>query len=132
MEDSIEIDSADDGCPDPFDVVPVCDDQHPLAADLRDWKTKFHVPHNQVGELLGILRKHHPELPKSAKTLMGTPRLKVVVRSVNPGIYYHFGIAKRLLSTWTSLDILILDDPVGILIGIDGVPLTKISGSQFG
>ena len=131
MEDSTEIDSADDGCPETFDRVPVCDEQHSLAADLRGWKTKFHVRHNQVGDLLGILRKHHPELPKSAKTLMGTPRLKVVVRSVNPGIYYHFGIEKRLLSTLTSLGILILDDPIGIFIGIDGVPLTKSSGSQF-
>ncbi len=31
----------------------------------------------------------------------------------------------------TSLGILILDDPVGIFIGIDGVPLTKSSGSTF-
>ena len=38
---------------------------------------------------------------------------------------------KRLLSTLTSLGILILDDPVGIFTGIDGVPLTKSSGSQF-
>jgi hypothetical protein len=108
-----------------------CQDENVLAADLKGWKTKFHVPHNQVGELLGILRKYHPELPKSAKTLMGTPREKVVVRAVSPGSYYHFGIQKGLLAILRSMKIITLKDPVGIFIGIDGVPLAKSSGSQF-
>ncbi len=65
LEDSTETASIDDDrCPETVDGVPVCDDQHTLAADLRGWKTKFHVPHIQVGELLGILRKHHPEFPE--------------------------------------------------------------------
>ncbi|KAI9558376.1 hypothetical protein GHT06_015147 [Daphnia sinensis] len=133
LEDSTEIDSADEGffgmvlAP----VIPFVLRKNSLAADLRGWKTKFHVPLNQVGELLDILRKYHPELPKSAKTLLGTPRQKALVRNVDPGIYYHFGIEKRLLSILTSVGVLILDDPVGIFIGIDGVPLTKSSGSQF-
>ncbi|XP_045023926.1 uncharacterized protein LOC116932495 [Daphnia magna] len=133
LEDSTEIESADEGCygdgAGAGDAV--CAEKNSLAADLRGWKNKFHVPLNQVGELLDILRKYHPELLKSAKTLLGTPRQKALVRNVNPGIYYHFGIEKRLLSILTSVGFLILDDPVGIFIGIDGVPLTKSSGSQF-
>jgi hypothetical protein len=65
LEDGTETASIDDDrCPETVDGVPVCDDQHTLAANLRGWKTKFHVPHFQVGELLGILRKHHPEFPE--------------------------------------------------------------------
>ncbi|EFX65822.1 hypothetical protein DAPPUDRAFT_264177 [Daphnia pulex] len=85
LEDSTETASVDDDrCPETVDGVPVCDDQHPLAADLRGWKTKFHVPHIQVGELLGILRKHHPEFPKSTKTTRSLFLLVFTMTNLNP------------------------------------------------
>ena len=54
---------------------------------------------------------------------MGTPREKVVVRAVSPGSYYHFVIRKGLLAILRSMKIINLNDPVGIFIGIDGLPL---------
>ncbi|KAI9558375.1 hypothetical protein GHT06_015146 [Daphnia sinensis] len=118
LEDSTEIENADEGCF--WDGAgagdSVCAEKNSLAADLRGWKTKFHVPLNQVGELLDILRKYHPELPKSAKTLLGTPRQKALVRNVDPGIYYHFGIKKRLLSRRSRRSLCSLAQPTWLFV----------------
>lgn len=51
------------------------------------------------------------------------------IQSVPPGSYHHFGIAKgiKYLSNYVQFN----DESIKILIGIDGLPLTKSSFSTF-
>jgi hypothetical protein len=59
-----------------------------------------------------------------------TPR-KIIIKNVQPGIYYHFGleqcIKNLLLKTHHRLTL----NCVEILINIDGLPLTKSTNNQL-
>ncbi|KAA3670922.1 uncharacterized protein DEA37_0003470 [Paragonimus westermani] len=45
---------------------------------------------------LGVLRMHHPTLPRDPRTLMRTPR-DYPKKYIDSGVYVHFGIEKALL-----------------------------------
>lgn len=52
----------------------------------------------------------------------------VEVQIVNPGIYYHFGVAYNINK---YIDLNYLEDTIRLVIGVDGLPLSKSSGSCF-
>lgn len=54
----------------------------------------------------------------------------LVVVSTEPGEYYHFGLAVGLQTVLENLSSKRIDI-VEIVIGIDGLPLSKSSKSQF-
>lgn len=72
-------------------------------------------------------------LPRDSRTLLRASRGKVQLRDVPPGQYFHFGLINGVRESISKLVRLgeCVQDSVGILINIDGVPMAKSSGSQF-
>jgi hypothetical protein len=60
------------------------DEEQKLEIDLRDWALANKVTLKATTSLLQVLRPHHGNLPKDARTLMKTPRSSVG-RAVPPG-----------------------------------------------
>ncbi len=79
-----------------------------------------------------ILIPFFVDLPLSTRTLVKTPRKAVILKTIQPGKYYHFGIEKGILDTLMLLKVSeLLVDIVYLYVGIDGVHLVNSSGSQF-
>lgn len=101
-----------------------------LSDDLRKCFQTHNISQNCISDLLGILRRHgHHELPKDARSLMRTPRCLTNVVNVGSGQYVHFGLEesiKRAIVKYRCEDSVILFN-----INIDGLPISKSSGSQF-
>lgn len=81
--------------------------------------------------MLKVLKKNKhiytDNLPNDSRSLLTTPKstgLKLL--PVNPGKYFHFGLESGLLRYATSN----LSE-IKVAIGIDGLPLSKSSNSQF-
>ncbi|XP_052129596.1 uncharacterized protein LOC127750926 [Frankliniella occidentalis] len=72
--------------------------EDPLTVSLRQWAVQFKVPLVAVDSLLTLLQPHHPTLPKSAKTLLKTPRERPLFKQLLNGKYCHIGLKKGLLS----------------------------------
>lgn len=68
-----------------------------LQTKLQTWPASFCIPLVALTALLAILRSEFPDLPKDARTLLGT-QTKVPVVNICNGEYYHFGkwIAKHI------------------------------------
>lgn len=67
-------------------------------------------------------------MPYDSRTLLTTPKSTGSdIISVNPGKYFHFGLESGLLRYAPSS----LNDTIKVAIGIDGLPLSKSSSSQF-
>ena len=62
-----------------------------LENDLAEWTVKFNTTNECTNELLKILRKYHPYLPKDCRTLKRTPQQNNVI-GMGYGSYFHFGI----------------------------------------
>ena len=106
------------------------DDNTTIREEVRDWAISCKVPLQHVNALLNRLRKYHPELPKDARTLLGTP-LEYAVETVAGGKFHYFSIK-------SNLEYLLQDDPVlsetdslNIQCCIDGLPLFRSSNEQF-
>jgi len=103
--------------------------------NLIKFATKHNVPNNRFDDLLKILKSHKcfDEYPVTSRTFYkthtGVTYDKLVnVESVPPGIYYHFGVKcniKRYLDKDFS------DEVIKLVVGVDGLPLAKSSGSTF-
>lgn len=62
---------------------------------LSSWVVQSKTLRMHVNELLKILHEYHPELPFDSRTLVSTR--KITLRVVEPGNYFHFGVAKGVL-----------------------------------
>jgi len=71
------------------------DTDESVITDLQEWAAKHNVSHAATGDLLNILKKRYPELPKDARSLMQTCR-SVEVRNVAGCSYHHFGLIDSL------------------------------------
>lgn len=101
-----------------------------FTSQLQRWTIRNRISYVALNELIAILKPKYPELPRDARTLLGTMR-KVNAKDVESGRYYHFGInycveklAETLQYSFKDLEI------IEIIINIDGLPLSKRSGSQ--
>jgi hypothetical protein len=114
--------------------IPIHEEQEPFNLNnrLAKWYCENNVNHSQMKSLLTILREHpcHSSLPKHPRTLLNTPRV-TIVQNMPPGEYYHFGLKTGLLQTLHSVAKEQWPDVLQLLIGIDGLPLSKSSGSAF-
>jgi len=99
---------------------------------IGKWAVDFNVPQNAVNALLDVLKNKAglDFLPKDCRTLLHNKSTKILnLRTMSSTAeYYHFGLGngiKRCASIFP------LHDEVKIAIGIDGLPLSKCSSSQF-
>lgn len=91
------------------------------------------IPHTRLEGLLNILKKYnYPDLPKSAKTFLGTGTNCYEIEKLDesdPGEFIYFGI-KNNISKCINPDIHEVDD-IQLIINADGLPLFKSSSKQF-
>lgn len=105
----------------------VSEDDNEITSQLQGWAIRNRITHVALNELMAYIKPKYPELPRDARTLLGTLR-KINTDNVEPGYYYHFGInycVEKLASQY-SQNLQIIE----IIINIDGLPLSKSSGSQ--
>lgn len=98
---------------------------------LRHWAIGHHIALTAVSDLLKILKLHLKlhSLPSDARTILKTEDVKNEISNLFPGKYYHFGLKSKLLLKLIQNNFKGYE--VNISINIDGLPLTKSSGSQF-
>lgn len=94
---------------------------------------RHNVTHNFLDGLLSVLNDNIPEakLPKNAKTLLRTPRKCCSIIEMYPGQYLHlgveWGVERYLLSNPEAKSV----EHIKLIVGIDGLPLAKSSGSEL-
>lgn len=102
-----------------------------LDHQLAEWAVKYNVTQTAVTNLLHILKPLHPQLPLDARTLLNTPR-DMSLKVVQPGVYYHFGFKNSIEKLMSVAQSHIKNsDVIEICMNIDGLPLSKSSGSQL-
>lgn len=115
------------------DILPLCQFDKSISESLSEWSVKHKITHSALSDLLKTLNPFLNNcLPVDARTLLQTPRT-YIIRSVEPGSYFHFGLENCLknLIIYSDTSELLNLDCLEILINIDGLPLSKSSSSQF-
>jgi len=109
-----------------------------VKSKLAKWVVSFNISHNALNGLLLIL-KHIPGLTDisiDTCTVLNTHTMQDRVQEaeqlipVKPGLYHHFGLGlaiKKHFNIVPNINI----DVIQVVIGIDGLPLSKSSSSQF-
>lgn len=100
------------------------------TSKLQGWTIRNRITHVALNELMAYIKPKYPELPRDARTLLDTIR-KVHTDNVEPGQYYHFGISycvKKLIGA--SQYSFQTSQIIEIIVNIDGLSLSKSSGSQ--
>jgi len=97
---------------------------------IAKWANRNNVRHSVLDNLLVSLSKFHyfKNLPKDSSTLLHTP-VKTVLKNIKGGVYYHFGISNQieyLVKLKQNLPTKLL-----LVVGIDGLPITKNQASQL-
>ncbi len=101
-----------------------------LEQSLGYWATTFSVSLVALKALLSILRVFHPKLPKDARTVLKS-QVDVPTTKMDGGEYYHFGLAKGLLSRLKCLTLPTDLHTLKLQFNIDGLPLFRSSKVQF-
>lgn len=97
---------------------------------LIEWKLSNNITSNATSELLKFLNKNgHPDLPKDCRTLMQTPKQRLII-DIPPGKYVHISLKNSLETILThhndpDLNEIIID------FNVDGVPISKSTNSSF-
>jgi hypothetical protein len=97
---------------------------------LADWAVKTQTTHSALDALIAVLKteKGFQCLPDSSKTLLKTPK-STQFKKVHPGLYYHFGIEDHLKQILDKEEN--IPSCLDLAINIDGLPISKSSGSEF-
>jgi hypothetical protein len=95
---------------------------------ILDWANRFNITQTALSHLLKGLQPYHPELPLDARTLRQTPN--IVVKSMNAGEYYNFGLLSGILQHINALTGTPAPN-VHLNFNIDGLPLFKSSNTQL-
>jgi hypothetical protein len=107
-------------------------DEASLKEALKQWVLTCGVAHNHCDVLLHILHKHHPDLPVTTRSLLGTSRETVQLVEMLPGNYHHFGVEDGIKHAMDSNGLRAEGNrTLEIFIGVDGVSISKSSTSQF-
>lgn len=106
------------------------DDHIGLNSKLSEWALRHNITHSAITDLLQILKPNSPTLPTNARTLLHTPR-ELTIHKVEPGKYYHFGFKDCLVKLLKFRECEFLNTKLEVFINIDGLPLSKSSGSQL-
>lgn len=91
------------------------------------------LTHVQCNNILSILRTHAclNDLPKDVRTLIETPRDKVLVFTVEPGEYIHFGLEEGIAEVLLQFPSRYLPSHVEIDFNTDGCNLDKSGNNNI-
>lgn len=102
-----------------------------------NWKVgpiNFNIHYGTFNALLLILRKVPglTEVPKDSRSVLRTRNINETLNltTVDPGIYHHFGLSLAIRKHFTFTPINNVD-LIRIVVGIDGLPISKSSSSQL-
>ena len=96
-----------------------------LISGLACWSVKHNITQSALNDLLNVLQKTFPDLPKCAKTVLQTSKFPT---SVIDNSYCYIGINGLLLGGHIEQSV---DRTVSIQINVDGLPLFKSSMMQL-
>jgi len=100
---------------------------------IAQWAVTHNISNIALSALLKSLKSHQcfHNFPIDARTILkpNLPSSSTVIQSIPPGVYHHFGVSNGLTSLGKILNY--TGETIKILIGIDGLPLTKSSNSTF-
>lgn len=110
-------------------------DQNPAPTykrKLANWFVRGQIEHIHIDSYLRFMREEpgYEYLPKTARTLLGTPQ-NIVLTPMHPGFYYHFGLERGITKALSLVRGPFDSDHFDLFINVDGLPLTKSNGSQF-
>jgi hypothetical protein len=98
-----------------------------LKLELQAWAVDCKVTHSQLNHLLPILKKYHPDLPSTAKTLLKTPE-NMQCSNVSGGDYMYLGIETGLNRLFCNkVHLLSSSSTLELALNIDGLPLFSSS-----
>lgn len=103
-------------------------DSADIKSEIAAWAIKHTITTSATNDLLNILRKFFPFLPKDARTLKQTPRDAPIV-AIQGGNYVHYGL-KDCLTDFLSCTKKYLKTSIDLNINIDGLPVAKSSLAQ--
>ena len=109
------------------------EDEVTLKELLVCWSVKHNVTHSALSDLLKILSKQHPDLPKDSRTLLKTKSSSDIIIMQDmyeqKAEFVYFGLKHQLtnLLVFNSIK----SCKVNLLFSIDGLPLYKSSRKQF-
>lgn len=102
-----------------------------FLSGLRLWVVETSQTITATDRLLRLLSDKFPSaksIPRTHKTLMGTPKMTLSIRPCSPGVMAYFGIEEHLM---TITDPAVLArDVVSIIVGSGGAPLADSSARQ--
>ena len=105
-------------------------EQNLISKQLADWAVSNGIKQIHLSRLLRILKETMPFLPLDARTLLKTMRY-VRTKEISPGLYYHFGICEGMRRTLLFQKSMESFSKIGIIVNIDGIPLTKSTNNMF-
>lgn len=108
-------------------------DAESILKVIAQWAVSYNITNVALSALLKSLKSHKcfNKFPIDARTVLKTNlnNHSMHIKSVTPGMYYHFGISNELKKIKHFFNI--SEDSININIGIDGLPISKSSGSTF-
>lgn len=124
IEDISSLSSFDD------QSISVVEESEDIELTIAMWAIWNSICHSVLNDLLTSLSKHteFKYLPKDSRTLLHTPS-STVLKNIDGGVYYHFSIVSEieyLCKVYTHLPSTLL-----LMVGIDGLPVTKNPPSQL-
>lgn len=103
-----------------------------LWEKVANWALRNAKNRSSVNEILEIFRDSgHTNLPKDARTLLGTPRICSNIVPCGSGSYLHYGLQRALCELLHRIDQNIVPSNILLDINVDGLPLTRSSKSQL-
>lgn len=110
--------------------ISVVEENEDIELTIAKWAVRNSICHSVLDDLLVSLSKHteFKHLPKDSRTLLHTPS-STILKNIDGGVYYHFGIVSELeylCKVHTHLPSTLL-----LMVGIDGLPVTKNPPSQL-
>ncbi|KAF0710352.1 Uncharacterized protein FWK35_00032959 [Aphis craccivora] len=106
-----------------------------ILNNLAKWAVSYNISQVPLSALLKVLKiyKCHNYLPVDARTILKTKSSvkPLQIQTVTPGSFYYFSIHNSLKSISNSDQEYFVEDKIKIVVGNDGLPLTKSSSSCF-
>lgn len=98
--------------------------------DIKEWALQHRISNIAICDILKILHKRHPHLPKDARTLMNTNRHSTSnIKVVQNGHFVYFGM-KHVISQYVSENV-VCHRIISLRFNIDGIPVFRSSNSSF-